>query len=86
MYWNKGTGIVKTLTDGTNSVQIVSGLINPVGITMDYKSSKLFWVEHALGQVQSSRLDGTDVVTQAQLAVYKLSGIAVDATRVYFSS
>ena len=75
---------MKALMDGTNVVQIVAGLSGPTGITVDYKSSTLFWVEYGK-KVQSSRLDGSSVVTLARLS-HPLWGIAVDETRVYFSS
>ena len=67
MYWTKGTEIMKTLMDGTGSFRIVSGLDHPVGIAVDYKSSRLFWVEQHSKNVKSSSLDGSAVATVAQL-------------------
>ena len=85
MYWTTDRGIMKAWMDGTNSVEIVSGLRHPMGVTMDYESPRLFWVEQGSKKVQSSGSDGSNVVTLAQLKDTPL-GIAVDATRVYFSS
>ena len=58
IYWTKCSfstgngGIVKALMDGTNSGQIISGLSYPKGITVDYKTSRLFWVEGGKGTIQ----------------------------------
>ena len=87
MYWTKWDGLVmKSVMDGTSSVQIVSELANPTGITVDYKASRLFWVEYGSKNLKSSEMDGGSIATLAGLGPYSPYGIAVDATRVYFGS
>ena len=53
--------------DGTNPSEIVTGLIYPAGIAIDYDSRRLFWTEALTDLVQSSNLDGTDVQLVKQL-------------------
>ena len=69
--------------DGTHPVEILSR-DTPRGIAVDYKSSKLFWLDSSEKKVQSSGLDGSDVKTWAKES--GLYGIVVDNTEIYFSN
>ena len=63
--------------DGTNSVEIVSGLSGPRGIAVDCESSRLFWTDIFEGSVKSNGLDGSNVtvlVKKAQFFEYLWSG------------
>ena len=86
MYWTGSNGIMRASMDGTNSVQIVSGLVTPRGIVVDFQTSALFWVDAGTKRVQTSRLDGSSVATLAGTIDSSPWGIAVDRDRVYFGS
>ena len=90
MYWSRGGrrgGIFKAEMDGSNSVQIGHGLTDPAGITIDFVSLRLFWVEYEAHLVRSSDLEGTDVYLVAQLddRTYPW-GIAVSGGRIYWGT
>ena len=75
---------MKASMDGNDIVELVSDLGWPRGITVDYESSTLFWVDWSRGKVQSSSLDGGVISTLA--STERPWGIAVDENRVYFST
>ena len=77
---------MKASTDGMNSKQIVSGLGDPTGITVDYKSSKLFWVDHTSNLVQSSTLEGRNVNTVLEISGFKPWGIALSENKIYLGN
>ena len=60
---------MKAEMDGTNVVEIVTGLTYPGGILIDTLNSqrRLFWVDLGTNKVQSSKLDGTDTQTVVEL-------------------
>ena len=41
----------------------LTALKNPVGVTIDYDSSRLYWVEYGINQIRSSNLQGKDIRT-----------------------
>ena len=69
MYFSKAGngGIFKADMDGSNLVQIISGLSSPAQMVVDFDSQRLFWVYFSADKVQSSNLDGTDVQLVLQL-------------------
>ena len=70
--------------DGTNSVEIVSGLSGPRGIAVDCESSRLFWTDIFEGSVKSNGLDGSNVtVLVEEGSVFRIS---VERSRIYFGT
>ena len=47
--------------DGSNPVQLITGLDNPSGLAIDLSSQRLFWGNCGANTIQSSHLNGTDV-------------------------
>ena len=87
MYWSKPrTGIIaKADMDGSNVKEIISGLISPAGIAVDFDSRRIFWVEWSGARIQSSNLDGTDVQLVLQLSRNTYPwGIAVTGQRLFW--
>ena len=70
MYWTYfGGGIIRRAEmDGSGSAIFLSGLGNPRGITIDFDSSKLYWVEKADGKIQSSDFEGKEIRTVLTLS------------------
>ena len=88
MYWTSDQGdIRRAQMDGSNAVEIVSGLREPIGIAIDYDASRLFWTEFIGNKICSSNLDGADVRTIVTLQTYVGPwGIAVHNNRVYWGN
>ena len=63
---------------------MISGLHSPIGIAIDYSTSRLYCTDHGAQKIQSSGLDGHDVVTVAVVAS-KPFGITVDEKQLYWS-
>ena len=81
--------------DGSEVVQVLSGRDHPVGITIDFEESRLFWTEYGGHIICSSALDGTDIFVVADsetetddggLAVKYPWGIAVHNDEVYWGN
>ena len=49
--------------DGSNPETILSGLTDPLGITLDETQGRLYWTDFTAGTIQSAGLDGSDVIT-----------------------
>ena len=68
LYFTKNEGnITVAEMDGTNAVDIITGLSRPAGIAIGFDPLRLFWVDHATDRVKSSNLEGTDLRQVAQL-------------------
>ena len=63
IYWTGwSTGNVQRANlDGTNVVQLVSGLREPAGIALDLQNNKMYWAEARAGRIQRANLDGSNV-------------------------
>ena len=86
MYWTRiGPGVIeKAGMDGSRPVTVVAGLAGPCSITIDFHGSRLFWAEYLNNLIQSSGLDGRDVVTKAQVSNSPF-GITISRQRIYWS-
>ena len=81
-----GDAILWADMDGSGSAVLVLGLNWPIGITIDYDSSRLCWVELGSHKIQSSALKGEDlrtIVVDLDAAPF---GIATMRNRVYWST
>jgi uncharacterized repeat protein (TIGR01451 family) len=51
--------------DGSNPQTIITGLADPLGITLDEEGARLYWTNFSAGTIQSAALDGSGVITIA---------------------
>ena len=80
----KSGGIYRTGMDGSNPVLIVTGVNNPIGITIDFENSRLYWMAAGVSQIQSSNMQGADIQTIVELPVAAPTwGIALSGDRIY---
>ena len=88
MYWARWAGdITRAQMDGSDRVQIVTGLGTPIGLAIDYDGSRLFWAEFSGNKVCSSNLDGSDIRTIVQLAAgVGPCGIALHGNQIYWGN
>ena len=62
MYWTRWQhDIMSAQMDGTGAGQLVTGRDHPVGITIDYDASRLYWTDYGAHRICSSNLNGTGV-------------------------
>ena len=86
-YGTDATGSIKWAgMDGSNPTRLVNELRFPYGITIDLKTSKLFWTDYWQDKIESSNLEGGDRQTVVQLPadVYPI-GTAVANGRIYWA-
>ena len=88
MYWTTGGGgtIWRAEMDGSNSAVLLRGLSSPVGVTIDFGSPRLYWVEHVNHTIKSSDLDGNDIRRTVTLPGNSPWGIATLQDRVYWGT
>ena len=76
-------GIVRAGLDGTGVLEIVPGLVNPVGVAIDAGDRKLYFTDPGSQSILRSNLDGTSVETVFTYPFEEPntpSGFAVDET------
>lgn len=62
MYWAEGgTKIRRANLDGSNIVDLVTGLSLPRDIDLDLGAGKMYWTDSNAGKIQRANLDGTAV-------------------------
>ena len=73
--------------DGGNRKTLISGLVAPFGITIDFPSQHLYWADEDEDKIYSSNLDGRNV--QAALPLPKGTealGIATLGERIFWGT
>ena len=89
IYWtmtdNSGAYVVRADADGSNPVNIVSGLANVKGPNgLETANGLLYWPDQQLNAIQQANLDGSGVVTFATASnPYDVFGTA---TKIYWTS
>ena len=89
MYWARylAGSIHKAGMDGSNPITLVTGLIWPIGVTIDFASRRLYWAEDRNNRIQSSDLHGQDIRLVLQLPVDSWPwGIAAWNGRIYWGN
>ena len=91
MYWtvayNGGGMIMKAGLYGSKAAKIVTGLLDPYGIAIDFSGRRLYWADEDTHMIQSSYLDGRDNKTVVELpSGSKPVGMAVTGDRIYWGA
>lgn len=66
IYWSFSSpigSINRAGMDGSNPVEIIGGLGEPFGITIDFEKSRLYWAEAGYDRIRSSTMEGADIQT-----------------------
>ena len=91
MYWtNRGNGsesIAKARMDGSDPTTIVKSKVGyPGGITIDFDSLRLYWVDQNMKTIESAELDGSNRKTVADLKAHQAPfGIDILGNTLYWS-
>eukprot|EP00066_Takifugu_rubripes_P020818 XP_011610084.1 PREDICTED: low-density lipoprotein receptor-related protein 1B [Takifugu rubripes] len=59
IYWTDGNTINMASMDGSNSKVLHQNQRDPVGLSIDYTASKLYWISSANGTINRCNLDGS---------------------------
>ena len=89
MFWTRFSPtrcIVKGGMDGSNPEILIPGLTNPLGIVIDFEASRLYWAEFNDNRIQSSNLQGGDIITAVQMSGSGLYGIAIAKDRIFWGN
>ncbi len=84
--WGTQSKIERASMDGqSRSVLHDTGLVWPNGLTIDYQTQRLFWVDANLNIIESSNVDGSDrTVVTTQLIIHPFD-ITFHQDRLYWS-
>ena len=66
LYWSFSSpvgSINRAGMDGSNPVEIITGLGSPYGITIDFEKSRMYWAEAGYDRIRSSNMEGGDIQT-----------------------
>ena len=90
MYWTTADSpgsVSRGGLDGSDVSVIVTGLIYPAGIAIDFRRSRLYWTVGGESKVQSSDMHGMDIRTVMQLPSDSgTCGIALHGNRIYVTN
>ena len=89
MYWTRYSAgsIYQARMDGYSPGVLVTGLTHPLGLTIDFASRRLYWIEDTIHKMQSSNLSGRDIQPVVQLPDGSYPwGIAVLNGRIYWGN
>ncbi len=66
MYWTSGSTIERASMDGTSRTLLHSSSLGSVrGITIDYDTQTLYWIDQSLRKIESSHVNGSNRVLMA---------------------
>ena len=84
-YTDASTGSIKRAgMDGSNVTTLVTGSTAPWDITIDLKTSRLFWTDYHENTIESSDLEGADRRTVSLALFTYPTGIAVFNDRIFW--
>lgn len=88
MYWTDyGTldKIERASMDGTSRTVLHStGLSTPYGLTLDYNTQTLYWIDYTLNKLESSRTDGSNRILLTRVNVQCPYGITFFDQKLYW--
>ncbi|KAI8484255.1 hypothetical protein Bbelb_380400 [Branchiostoma belcheri] len=86
MYWadDGNNRIARAAMDGSNPTTIITGVSNPIAVTIDYREDRLYYSDGS--RMYSSDLLGNDIQQLLYESGKTVRGIAVDENYVYWLS
>lgn len=90
IYWVDQTNqkIQRADLDGTNVVDVITGLVSPEGLALDISGGKVYWTERtATGKIHRADLDGTNT-EELVTGLNNPDGIALDiaGSKMYWAA
>ncbi len=80
MYWTDQSSrkVMRADMDGTNQIEIVTGLDNPAGLAIDLTNDKLYWGDWGDDLISRADLDGSNVEIVINTDISTPKSIAID--------
>ncbi|XP_053083242.1 low-density lipoprotein receptor-related protein 1 isoform X3 [Pangasianodon hypophthalmus] len=87
MYWTDGDNISMANMDGTNHTVLFTNQRGPVGLSLDFEDSRLYWVSSGNGTISRCRLDGTglEVLEGVKGKLNKPSALAIMGDKLWWA-
>ncbi|MCJ8744680.1 hypothetical protein PDJAM_G00121580 [Pangasius djambal] len=87
MYWTDGDNISMANMDGTNHTVLFSNQRGPVGLSLDFDDSRLYWLSSGNGTISRCRLDGTglEVLEGVKGKLNKPSALAIMGDKLWWA-
>ena len=63
--------------DGSNAVELVTGLSNPTGLALDVANGHMYWADDGTNKIQRADLDGSNVTNLVSTGISPF-GLALD--------
>lgn len=85
--WGSPAKIERASMDGTNRQVLISGdhIERPAGLTIDYTTRKLYWVDSKLKTIKHCSLNGTAIRELVNTGLVNPSAVAVFEDHIYWA-
>lgn len=84
--WGENPSIQRAAMDGTSRTPLhTTGLVWPNGLTIDYDTQTLYWVDASLDHIETSSIDGSGRRVLTSLYIYHPFGITFFRGSLYWT-
>lgn len=85
--WDRPANITRAYLDGTHLVVFHGTQLGwPKGLSIDFKTDRLYWCDVLLDQIQHSKLDGTDVKTISSPVIRRPFALVINGESIHFAN
>ncbi|KAF5890991.1 low-density lipoprotein receptor-related protein 1B-like, partial [Clarias magur] len=87
MYWTDGNAINMANMDGSNSKILHQNQKDPVGLSVDYSSSRLYWISSGNGTINRCNLDGSglEVIDSLKKELMKATALGIMGSKLWWA-
>ncbi|XP_015214111.2 low-density lipoprotein receptor-related protein 1B isoform X2 [Lepisosteus oculatus] len=87
LYWTDGNTINMANMDGSNSKILHQNQREPVGLSIDYATNKLYWISSGNGTINRCNLDGSnlEVIESMKKELIKATALAVMGGKLWWA-
>ncbi|XP_066473947.1 prolow-density lipoprotein receptor-related protein 1 [Tiliqua scincoides] len=87
LYWTDGDNISFANMDGSNRTLLFTNQKGPVGLSIDYQESKLYWISSGNGTINRCNLDGNgfEVLETMKTQLRKATALAIMGDKLWWA-
>uniref|UniRef100_A0A669F8X1 LDL receptor related protein 1 n=1 Tax=Oreochromis niloticus TaxID=8128 RepID=A0A669F8X1_ORENI len=87
LYWTDGDNISMANTDGTNRSVLFTNQKGPVGLSIDFKAERLYWISSGNSTINRCKLDGSglEVLEGAKGKLTKATALAIMGDKLWWA-
>ncbi|MBN3319690.1 LRP1B protein, partial [Atractosteus spatula] len=87
LYWTDGNTINMANMDGSNSKILHQNQREPVGLSIDYATNKLYWISSGNGTINRCNLDGSnlEVIESMKKELIKATALAIMGGKLWWA-